>query len=123
MILDRLFTELTPEVDYTVQMYAKGKEKKEIAEIKCRALATINNQIKTAFEVLNVRNGRELSILYMIRRAKIVVAILFFSIITLDVAYEAYSFYNNTEVNQTIIARRNRRIRKGKEWDLDPLLV
>lgn len=60
----RVFTELTPECDKTAQLFARGYEKKEIAEIKCRSFYTINNQINTAFEILKVRNGRELSIIY-----------------------------------------------------------
>jgi DNA-binding CsgD family transcriptional regulator len=58
----RVFTELTPECDATAQMYASGMEKKEIARRKFRAKSTISNQLQTAFEVLKVRNGRELSI-------------------------------------------------------------
>lgn len=57
-----IFTELTPECDITAQMYASGYEKKEIAGIKNRAVSTINNQLQTAFEILGVRNGRELAI-------------------------------------------------------------
>lgn len=57
-----VFTELTPECDITAQMYAAGYEKKEIAKIKCRAVSTISNQLQTAFEILGVRNGRELAI-------------------------------------------------------------
>ena len=60
----RVFKELTPECDKTAQLFAQGYEKKEIAEIKCRSFYTINNQINTAFELLNVRNGRELTIKY-----------------------------------------------------------
>lgn len=58
----RVFTELTPECDKTAQMFAAGLEKKEIANIKCRAISTIANQLQTAFETLHVRNGRELAI-------------------------------------------------------------
>lgn len=58
----KIFTELTQECDITAQMYAAGYEKKEIANIKCRAVSTINNQLQTAFEILGVRNGRELAI-------------------------------------------------------------
>lgn len=57
-----VFTELTPECDITAQMYAAGYEKKEIASLKHRALSTINNQLQTAFMILGVRNGRELSL-------------------------------------------------------------
>ena len=59
--MERVLTELTPECEYTAQMYAAGYEKKEIASIKCRAISTINNQLQTAFEILHVRNGRELA--------------------------------------------------------------
>lgn len=58
----KIFTELTPECDITAQMYASGLEKKEIAVIKCKAVSTINNQLQTAFSILNVKNGRELAI-------------------------------------------------------------
>lgn len=57
-----VFTELTPECDITAQMYAAGYEKKEIAGMKNRAVSTINNQLQTAFEILGVRNGRELTL-------------------------------------------------------------
>ena len=60
----RVFIELTPECDKTAQLFAQGYEKKEIAEIKCRSYYTINNQINTAFEILKIRNGRELTLKY-----------------------------------------------------------
>lgn len=59
--MERVFTELTPECEITARMYAQGYEKKEIANLKCRAVSTINNQLQKAFEILNVRNGRELA--------------------------------------------------------------
>ncbi len=59
--MSRVFTELTPECEITARMYAQGYEKKEIADMKCRAVSTINNQLQRAFEVLQVRNGRELA--------------------------------------------------------------
>lgn len=59
--MERVFTELTEECDYTAQYYAAGFEKKEIAEKKHRSLHTIINQLRTAFEILGVRNGRELA--------------------------------------------------------------
>ncbi len=62
--MERLFTELTPEVDYTAQMYAKGDEKQEIANKKIKAFCTINNQIMKAYEVLRVRNRSELTLAY-----------------------------------------------------------
>ena len=60
----RVFTELTPECDYTTQLFAMGYEQKEIAEMKCRAQATINAQLHTAMKALDVRNGRELALRY-----------------------------------------------------------
>ena len=60
-IMKRVFNELTPECEITARMYAQGYEKKEIANLKCRAVSTINNQLQRAFEILNVRNGRELA--------------------------------------------------------------
>ncbi len=59
----KVFNELTPECDTTAQLYAHGYEKKEIADMKCRAIATINAQLQTAFRVLHVKNGRELTML------------------------------------------------------------
>lgn len=59
--MKRVFNELTPECEITARMYAQGYEKKEIANLKCRAVSTINNQLQRAFEILNVRNGRELA--------------------------------------------------------------
>ena len=60
-IMKRVFNELTPECEITARMYAQGYEKKEIADLKCRAVSTINNQLQKAFEILHVRNERELA--------------------------------------------------------------
>lgn len=59
--MERVLTELTPECEITARMYAQGYEKKEIANLKCRAISTVNNQLQKAFEILQVRNGRELA--------------------------------------------------------------
>lgn len=59
--MKRVLIELTPECEITARMYAQGYEKKEIANLKCRAVSTINNQLQKAFEILRVRNGRELA--------------------------------------------------------------
>lgn len=59
--MKRVLIELTPECEVTVRMYAQGYEKKEIANLKCRAVSTINNQLQKAFEKLRVRNGRGLA--------------------------------------------------------------
>lgn len=61
--MDRILKELTPECEITARLYAQGYEKKEIAQIKCRAVSTINNQLQKAFEILHVRNGRELAMM------------------------------------------------------------
>ena len=47
--MERVLTELTPECEITARMYAQGYEKKEIADLKCRAVSTINNQLQKAF--------------------------------------------------------------------------
>lgn len=44
--MKRVLTELTPECELTTQMYISGLEKEEIAEAKCRAFSTINNQLQ-----------------------------------------------------------------------------
>ena len=61
--MERVFTELTPECEITARMYEQGYEKKEIANLKCRALSTVSNQIQTAMRLLHVRNGREPAIM------------------------------------------------------------
>ena len=61
--MDRILKELTPECEITARLYAQGYEKMEIARIKCRAVSTINNQLQKAFEILHVRNGRELAMM------------------------------------------------------------
>lgn len=58
--MKRVLTELTPECEVTAQMFISGMEKEEIAEAKCRAFSTINNQLQKAFQILNVKNGRQL---------------------------------------------------------------
>lgn len=59
--MERLFNELTYEEEVTARLYSEGYEKKEIAELKCRAVPTINNQLQSAFNKMHVRNGRELA--------------------------------------------------------------
>ena len=55
----RYLVELTPEEEITSLLYAQGYEKEEIAELKCRALPTINKQLQESFAKMAVRNGRE----------------------------------------------------------------
>ncbi len=59
--MERLFKELTPECEITARLYAQGYDKKEIADIKCRAFTTVCNQLQAAYDILGIRNGRELS--------------------------------------------------------------
>jgi DNA-binding CsgD family transcriptional regulator len=59
--MERILTELTPECEITARLYAQGYEKKEIANLKCRAVSTVNNQLQKVFETLRIRNGRELA--------------------------------------------------------------
>ena len=61
--MKRVFPELTPECEITARLYAQGCETKEIADIKCRAVSTVANQLQKAFEALKVKNGRELATL------------------------------------------------------------
>ena len=58
--MKRVLTELTPECEITAQMFISGMGKEEIAEAKCRAFSTINNQLQKAFQILDVKNGRQL---------------------------------------------------------------
>ena len=94
----RVFIELTPECDYTTQLYAMGYEKKEIAEMKNRAVSTINNQLQSSFPILKVRNGRELAIKLAERLTgqeikKRAIAVAFIAILLLDVSLDTHSVY------------------------------
>lgn len=61
--MERIFPELTIECERTAIMYCSGLDKKEIAEIKCRSTSTIVNQLRTAYEKLNIINGRQLTLI------------------------------------------------------------
>ena len=84
--MERVFTELTPECEITARMYAQGYEKKEIANFKCRAVSTINNQLQKAFEILHVRNGRELATMLYERIAGVRLTMDFSPIVRVSVA-------------------------------------
>ena len=64
---DKVFDELSAEVDATAHMYSMGMEKKEIADAKCRSIHTINAQLELAFDALGVSNGRELTMVFFER--------------------------------------------------------
>ena len=96
----RVFNELTPECEITARMYAQGYEKKEIADLKCRAVSTINNQLQKAFEILHVRNGRELATMLYERLAIACCLLCVFSI----------TFYQDFHSDM----RRAKRIREEK---------
>lgn len=53
---------LTPECAITTTMYAIGLSRKEIASKKVRSYHTIREQVRTAMEILEVSNGRELAV-------------------------------------------------------------
>jgi len=116
---ERVFTELTREVDYSAQLYALGKEVKEIASLKFRAISTVNNQIKKAFEVLGVRNGRELSILYAQRVTKMIIMIFFLSLVVIDFVSETSSIYRGSKKLEVTV--RNRKIKRTNEYE--PLIL
>lgn len=123
--MERVFEELTPEVDFTAQLYGVGKEKQEVADIKFRALATINNQIMTAFEVLGVRNRSELTLKLAERLSgkqikQMIIASCLLFIIGFDVYYETSSLYRKGEVAEV---SRIRRTRRSKELDLESLFT
>lgn len=61
--MERIFPELSAECERTAIMYCSGLDKKEIADIKCRATSTIINQLRAAYEKLGIRNGRQLAII------------------------------------------------------------
>lgn len=90
--MERVFTELTPECEITARMYAQGYEKKEIANFKCRAVSTINNQLQKAFEILHVRNGRELATMLYERIAGVRLT-MDFSPISVCPSHVAYCVY------------------------------
>lgn len=56
-----VFVEANREEDITGQMFSEGYEIKEIADLKSRAISTINNQIASLFKKTGVRNGRQLA--------------------------------------------------------------
>mgnify|MGYP001424557087 CR=1 FL=1 len=93
--MKRVFNELTPECEITARMYAQGYEKKEIADLKCRAVSTINNQLQKAFEILHVRNGRELATMLYERIAGVKLTMDFHRLFVrlLHVAYCVYFLY------------------------------
>lgn len=62
--MKRVLTELTPECELTTQMYISGLEK-EIAEAKCRAFSTINNQLQNAFKILQVKMAGNYASVFM----------------------------------------------------------
>lgn len=126
-----VFTELTPECDITAQMYATGYEKKEIAEKKHRALSTINNQLQTAFLILGVRNGRELSIKLAERLSGIrltldfspamrsAVACVLLIILCLDSHFEMRRQRTRTRLNTNVeLIARTRARAKGRDIPL-----
>ena len=107
--MDRVFTELTPECEITARMYAQGYEKKEIANLKCRADSTINNQLQRAFDVLQVRNGRELATMLYERIAGVKFTMDFSPIIRTSVAGGLLCVFSLSLYHEQSDMRRARR--------------
>lgn len=109
--MNRVFTELTPECEITAQMYAQGYEKKEIANLKCRAVSTINNQLQKAFEILHVRNGRELATMLYERIAGVKFTMDFSPVVRVSVACCLLCVFSLSLYHEQGDMRRLRRIR------------
>ena len=109
--MDRVFTELTPECEVTARMYAQGYEKKEIANIKCRAVSTINNQLQKAFDILHVRNGRELATMLYERIAGVKLTMDFSPTVRMSVAYSLLCIFSLSLYHEQSEMRRGRELR------------
>lgn len=109
--MDRLFMELTPECEITARMYAQGYEKKEIANLKCRAVSTISNQLQKAFEVLGVRNGRELATMLYERLTGVKLTMDFSPLMRSAIAYCLLCVFSLSLLHEQGDMRRCRRVR------------
>lgn len=109
--MDRVLTELTPECEITARMYAQGYEKKEIADLKCRAVSTINNQLQKAFEVLQVRNGRELATMLCERITGLKLTMDFTPVVRVSVACCLLCVFSLSLYHERSDMRRARRTR------------
>lgn len=123
--MKRVLTELTKECELTVQMYISGLEKDEIANLKCRAFSTINNQLQTAYKIMKVKNGRELCRKFYERLSGVeftfdfspvmqtAVACCLLLILVLDSHFEMrrQRIRTRSNVNVEIIARSRTRVR------------
>ena len=109
--MERVFTELTPECEITARMYAQGYEKKEIANLKCRAVSTVNNQLQKAFEILHVRNGRELATMLYERITGVKFTMDFFFVVRVSVACCLVCVFSLSLYHEQGDMRRLRRIR------------
>ncbi len=95
----------------TARMYAQGYEKKEIANFKCRAVSTINNQLQKAFEILHVRNGRELATMLYERIAGVRLTMDFSPIVRVSVACCLLCIFSLSLYHEQGDMRRLRRFR------------
>lgn len=109
--MNRIFTELTPECEITARMYAQGYEKKEIANLKCRAVSTINNQLQKAFKILHVRNGRELATMLHERISGVKFTMDFSPIMRSAVACCLLCVFSLSIYHEQSDMRRSRRVR------------
>ena len=109
--MKRVFNELTPECEITARMYAQGYEKKEIANLKCRAVSTVNNQLQKAFEILHVRNGRELATMLYERITGVKFTMDFSPVVRVSVACCLVCVFSLSLYHEQGDMRRLRRIR------------
>lgn len=109
--MERVFTELTPECEITARMYAQGYEKKEIANLKCRAISTINNQLQKAFEILHIRNGRELATMLYERISGIKFTMDFAPIARVSVACSLLCVFSFSLYHEQSEMRKGREVR------------
>lgn len=117
--MERVLTELSLECERTAVLYLKGREKKEIADMKCRAISTISNQIQNAMSILHVRNGRELASLYYERVIKSSIACILLFILCLDSHFEMRRQRIRTRTNTNVECIARTRIRsRGRDISL-----
>lgn len=110
---------LTKECDTSAQFYGSGKEKKEIAGLKFRAVSTVSNQTQEAIEKTGVRNGRELAFIMAFKivekllDVKVIIASCLLLILILDNHFEMrrQRIRTRSNVNVELVARSRTRVR------------
>lgn len=119
--MDRVFLELSPRRDEVAQLYGCGLEKKEIAARLCRSLSTVTTTIQRVYELLGVRNGRELSIKLAERMAgqdirRTIIASCLVLLMTVDAIHEVQTMYRRGRCAEEVATVRRAR----RSEDLNP---